>query len=86
MNSDYKEKAMHTNIEDADMVHLTEPNFVNLHKQAIQHSDAVIYGCDTIHPELDKFISESKLPTLEYQKEEEYVDAYSEFYDNLIES
>ncbi len=86
LNSDYKEKAMHTNIEDADMVHLKDPTFVNLHKQAIQHSDAVIYGCDTIHPELEKFISESKLPTLEYQKEEEYVDAYSKFYDNLIES
>ncbi len=86
LNADYKEKALHKNIEDADMMHLGDPNFVNVQKQAIQYSDAVIYGCDTINPEIQSFVKEKKLPTLDFQSDESYVDAYSDFYDKILES
>lgn len=85
LNADYKEKALFKNIEDSDMAHLNDPNFVNIQKHAIQYSDAVIYACDTINPEIQEFVKETKLPILEYKGDEDYIDAYSKFYDQLIE-
>ena len=86
LSSDYKTKSMFKDFEEQDVAFLDKPTFVNVHKQAIQYSDAVIYGCDTINPEIQEFVKESKLPTLEYQAEENYIERYSEFYDNLLES
>ena len=86
LNADYKEKAIHKNINEADMAQINEPSFVNVLKLAIQYSDAVIYACESINPDIEKFVSESKTPTLEYQSEENYIDAYSNFYDQITEA
>lgn len=85
LNADYQQKAIHKGIEASDMSLLSDPTFVNVQKQAIHHSDAVIYGHETINPEITSFVEETKIPTLEYQPEETYIDAYSKFYDNLLE-
>jgi starch synthase len=60
------------------------PDFVNLSKLAIDNSDAVIKGSPDINKELEKYLAEIKKPTLDYQSEETYIDAYNEFYDKLI--
>ncbi len=60
------------------------PDFVNLSKLAIDNSDAVIKGSPSINDELEKYLKEVNKPTLEYQPEETYIDAYNEFYDKLI--
>ena len=86
LSSGYKEKAMHKNIEDGDMEYLENPTYVNIHKQAIKYSDAIILGCETINQDILSFVKESNLPTLEYQSSEEYIKAYSDFYDTIIES
>jgi len=86
LNPEYKNKLMFKGIEESDVNHLTDPTFVNVYKQALQYSDAAIYGCDTINPEIQSFVKDAKLPTLEYQSGEAYVDAYSEFYDTILES
>jgi len=77
---------MYKDFDESDVAFLEEPNFVNVHKQAIKYSDAVIYGCDTIKPEIQDFVKESKLPTLEFQADENYIDRYSDFYDTILES
>ena len=86
LNPDYKSKAIYNNIEDSDMDFLKNPDFVNVHKQAIQYSDGIIYGCDTINSEIKDFAEQSKIPILNYQTEENYIDTYSEFYDTILES
>ncbi len=86
LSSDYKTKSMFRDFDESDTPFLKEASFVNIHKQAVQYSDAIIYGCDTINPEIQEFVKESKLPTLEFQSEENYADAYSNFYDTLLES
>ena len=86
LNSDYKEKAMHKNIAMEDMEYLDNPTYTNIHKQAIKYSDAIILGCETIKPEILSFVKESNIPTLEYQSQEDYIKAYSDFYDNILES
>lgn len=86
LNTKYKQKAKYKGIKDNDIIHLTDPTFVNIKKQAIIHSDAIIYGSETINPEIQSFVKESQKPVLEYQTAETYLDAYSDFYDTLLES
>ena len=63
---------------------IKNPSFLNLSKLAVTMSDAVIMGSKAINRELDQFIKSSKKTVLDYQKEEEYMDTYSQFYDTII--
>ena len=47
-------------------------------------SDATIIGSKTINNDLLSFIKSSEKPYLEFQNEEEYIDAYSKFYDTIL--
>ncbi len=63
---------------------LTDPTFVNLTKTAIDYSDGVIFGNEKINPELEDYARQSGKPVLGYQQPENYMDAYNEFYDEII--
>jgi len=81
----YSEKVLLENVDSKDLSLLEKPNFVNVYKQAIQFSDAIIKGSETLHTELESFIKTLDKPVLEYQDEENYVTAYSDFYDQISE-
>jgi starch synthase len=85
LNPEFKNKAVFKGVSDDDLMHLSDPTFVNLHKHAISHSDAVIFGSEAINPEIQSFVSETQIPTLNYHSEETYLDAYSEFYDTILD-
>jgi len=82
---EHGKKAILENIETKDVSLLENPNFVNVYKQAIQFSDAIIMGADKINPKISSFIKTVDKPVLEYQSEENYIDAYSDFYDQILE-
>ncbi|TVQ12503.1 MAG: glycogen synthase [Bacteroidetes bacterium] len=63
---------------------LTDPSFINLSKTAIDYSDGIIFGSEKINPELEAYVRESGKPVLAYQNPENYMDAYNEFYDEII--
>jgi starch synthase len=63
---------------------LTNPTFVNLSKTAIDYSDGVIFGSEKINPEVEAYIRESGKPFLTYQQPDKYIDAYNDFYDEII--
>lgn len=67
-----------------DVKNLKTTNYVNLMKNAIDFSDAVIFGSEKINPELEEYTKSTKKHILEYQSPENYVDAYNDFYDNLL--
>ncbi|HLP72534.1 MAG TPA: glycogen/starch synthase [Bacteroidales bacterium] len=70
---------------DGDSLKLVkEPDFVNVSRLAIKFSDAVIAGSDDINKDLQKHISGLNKPVLEYKDENEYIDAYNEFYDKIL--
>ncbi len=83
LDANYKEKAMFQGVEESDMKHLADPSFVNIYKHGIEHSDAVIYGSEKIHPEIDQFVKNSNKKLLEFQPEDALIDAYSDFYDSI---
>lgn len=68
-----------------DVKTVAEPNFVNLTKLAIEYSDAVIIGSETINPEVAKYLKKCNKPVLPYKSPEEYIQAYSDFYDAVLE-
>ncbi|MEE9461357.1 MAG: glycogen/starch synthase [Bacteroidales bacterium] len=84
LNKDFKVKLKMDGIKDEDVIGLTIPSFENLTRMAIELSDAVIFGSNEINKSIHKYIKSLKKPVLEYKPEEEYIDAYSDFYDELL--
>lgn len=73
--------------EDLDL--LKEPTGINLAKLAIKHSDGIILGTDSLHPELESYIGSRKempvLPPMTISEEEtEYINEYNMFFDSFI--
>ncbi|TAJ13279.1 glycogen synthase [Marinilabiliaceae bacterium JC017] len=81
----FKEKLKLDGVEDADLEVLKDANYENLTKLAISMSDGIIQGSETISPEIEKFIKESGKPFLGYQSEDNYIAAFDEFYDKLLD-
>jgi len=59
-------------------------SFVDLSKLAIEHCDAVIQGSCEVNERVVEHVKEKGLPFLCYQPQENYVDAYNEFYDSVL--
>lgn len=78
------EKLMYDGVTTADVAHLSEPTWLNLHKFAIDHADALIIGSENLHPELEAYARASNKPLLEYQDEDSYIDAYENFYNSIL--
>ena len=67
--------------------HLTgyqDPTFINISKAAIDYSDGIILGHQNINPELEAYARASKKPLLEYQSMDTYIDAFNDFYDEVL--
>lgn len=85
LDKNMAKKATWEGIEKGDVELLKTPNYVNLQKTAIDFSDAVIKASPKINTDLEKYIKKSGKPTLDYHKPEDYIDAYSDFYDEVLE-
>jgi len=81
----FSTKLMADGIEKADIMHVEKPDFVNLSKLAIDYADGIILGSKEIDSDVEKYLNSLDKPVLGYQGEEDYVDAYNEFYDNLLQ-
>jgi starch synthase len=86
LNKDFASKIKLEGITAKDLKHYKVPTYVNILKAAIDFSDAVIMGSPRIHPELAKYVKESDKPFLEFQPMDKYIDAYSDFYDEILVS
>ncbi len=83
LSSELPEKMKLEGITKKDLAHYKNPDYVNLTKAAIEYSDAIIIGSEKINAEIEKHLKTVKKPILEYQGEEDYIDAYSDFYDEI---
>lgn len=63
---------------------LETPNYENLIKSAVNHSDGVIIASSTISASLTKFIESSQKPFLPFTTKENFASAYTEFYKKLL--
>ncbi len=84
LNNDFVRKLILEGIDNSDIKVIRTPNYENLSKLALDKSDAVIIGSKEINKNLQKYIKNLKKPVLQYKSSEEYIDAYSEFYDEIL--
>ncbi len=82
---DFSKKIKLDGITNKDLDHYNNPTFSNLIKAAIDHSDAVIWGVETINQEVEQYLKSYKKPVLEFQSMETYVQNYNEFYEKILE-
>ncbi|MFV0377160.1 MAG: glycogen/starch synthase [Mangrovibacterium sp.] len=85
LNANSLQNVLIDGIVPSDVEILKNATYENMMKLAVQYSDAVIRGSETIHPEVEQYIQESGKLSLNYQSEETYLDAYNEFYDKVFD-
>ncbi len=85
LSKDFSRKLMHEGLVKADLDNYKTPTYINLSKQAIDLADGIIKGSAKLNPEIEKYIKKSGKLTLEHISGDDYVDAYSEFYDAVME-
>ena len=84
LNKSFRRKLLVEGVTEKDTSRLSPPDYINLSKLAIDNADGVIFGSENVDPLLRDYVSRQNKPVLEYHAEEEYVDLYSDFYDNIL--
>lgn len=85
LNKKFPGKLIMDGIAEADVKKVKDPRHLNLTKLAIDFSDGVIEGSESLPAEHQKAIKASQKPILSYHSPETYLDAYSSFYDELLQ-
>lgn len=71
-------------IEESDITELENPTYTNLMKVAINFSDAVIEGSETIPNDLKSYLKNLDKPVLKFHNLEEFQEAYIDFYTQKV--
>ncbi len=79
-------KKLKTKDIPADLLgQFADPSFVSLSQVAIRYADGVILGDEQIVAEVDKLAKDSGKPLLAFHPRETFIDAYNQFYDEVLE-
>jgi len=79
----YDKKLKMPGIVAKEIKWLKNPVYTNIQKSALDFADGIVIASPNINPEVEKYARSLNKPILEYQGEENYVDAYNEFYDKI---
>ena len=79
------DKLLYEKLEEKDVEGVKVPNINNLHKFAADSADAVVQASPEIDKDVLAHIKNSEKPFMEYPGEEDYIDAYQDFYAQFIE-
>lgn len=77
-------KVMFDNVPEESVKDLAVPNFENIMKASILHSDAVIVASEDVSSSLTKFIETSGKPFLPFVPKDKFAEAYTNFYKNSV--
>ena len=80
----YDKKLKMPGIVAKEIKWLKNPMYANIQKSALDFADGIVMASPDINPEVEKYARSLGKPILEYTGEENYVDAYNEFYDKII--
>jgi starch synthase len=83
-NVNFQKKVLMDGIVANDVKELKDSTYLGLTKLGMQWSDAVIQSAANIHPDVDAAFKKLTKPTLGYMGEEEYVDAYDQFFSEAL--
>ena len=83
-NDNFFSKASINNLTPEDLHAYQNGTGITLHKGAIQYSDGIILGNGEVPENVKKLLDSIEKPVLEFQEGENFLDAYIEFYNNLL--
>jgi starch synthase len=63
---------------------LAVPNYENIIKTAVDHSDAVIIASENLSSSLTKFIEATGKPFLPFAPKDQFAQAYTSFYKDSV--
>ncbi|HEX8577046.1 MAG TPA: glycogen synthase, partial [Flavobacterium sp.] len=63
---------------------LEVPNYENIIKASVLHSDAVIIASELVSPSLTKFIESSGKPFLPFMPKDKFAEFYTNFYKEQV--
>ncbi len=84
LEESFLRKVKYNGIEEKDIKVIHNPDFINVAKIAFQYSDGIIMGSKSFPSKLEGVMKKLAIPLLDYQSPEEYIDAYSVFYDRIL--
>jgi starch synthase len=84
LDMEMMKKVAFDGIPNESIEHLAEPNYENIIKASVMHSDAVIIASDELSPSLTKFIESSGKPFLPFAPKDKFAEAYTNFYRNQV--
>ncbi len=77
-------KLKYDKIKEPELKNFKDANYNGLIKGAMDYSDAIVMGSDNIDSNLVDYADTLKVPVLSYKDEETYIEAYNDFYDELL--
>lgn len=80
----FKNKILLEGIHRESLEILNNPTYDNFSRLAINYSDGIIFGSKKINKELRLYAEEEDKPILDYHTQDDYIEAYSLFYDQLL--
>jgi len=82
----FAERLLLEGIEKKHVVQVKDKviDFVALSKLAVDYSDAVIQASPVVNQAILDYVASKKMKFLPFQSEDEYADAYVQFYDTLL--
>ena len=86
MNNKLVDKLKFDGFSDDEVAVVADPDVTALHKLAIDFSDAVVYGSESVDAGVQDYVNAQGKMTLEYPGDEGNVPTYSAFYDQVIEA
>ena len=81
----YDKKLKMPGIVAKEIKWLKNPVYANIQKSALDFSDGIVIASPNVNPDIERYARSLNKPILEYQGEENYVDAYNDFYDRIKE-
>lgn len=83
-NDNYTKKLTMEGIASSDVKDLKNPTYENITLSAVSKSDAVIFGHQAVNGQIKNYLKKSTKLVLDYQSPDDYIDAYNDFYDEVL--
>lgn len=77
-------KIKYDGITKQDLAYYKKTDYVSLLKAAMEYADGIIIGSPKINEEIMDHVRKTDNPVLEYQDMDQYINAYSDFYDKIL--
>lgn len=84
LNAAMADKIVFGDLEKEEAAVFGQTDHIGLVNAQIKYSDALVKGSPELGADIDELINSSELPVIDYAGEEDYMDVFSGFYDEIL--